>query len=66
MLCLVDQPCSTLCDPVDCSPPGPLSIGILKEEYWSGQPIASAGDLPHPGIELGSPALQEDSLSSEL
>ena len=28
------------------------------QEYWSGQPIPSPGDLPHPGTELGSPALQ--------
>ena len=35
------------------------------QEYWSGKPIPSPGDLPNPGIELGSPALQMDSLSSE-
>ena len=34
--------------------------------YWSGQPSLSPGDLPDPGIELGSPALQADSLSAEL
>ena len=34
-------------------------------EYWSGQPIPSPADLPDPGIELGSPALQEDSLPAE-
>ena len=34
-----------------------------KQEYWSG--IPSPGDLPDPGIELGSPALQADSLLSE-
>ena len=31
------------------------------QEYWSGWPIRSPGDLPHPGLELGSPALQADS-----
>jgi len=36
------------------------------QEYWSGQPICSPGELPNPGIELGSPALQEDSLPAEL
>ena len=36
------------------------------QEYWSGQPIPSPGDLPHPGIEPGSPALQADSLPTEL
>ena len=36
------------------------------QEYWSGQPIPSPGDLPYPGIKLGSPALQVDSLPAEL
>ena len=36
------------------------------QEYWSGHPIPSPADLPDPGIELGSPALQADSLPSEL
>ena len=35
-------------------------------EYWSGWPMPSPGDLPNPGIELGSPALQADSLPAEL
>ncbi|CAM9546194.1 unnamed protein product, partial [Rangifer tarandus platyrhynchus] len=40
-----------------------LSVGLLSQEYWSGLPFSSAGDLPGPGIELVSPAWQEDSLS---
>ena len=36
------------------------------QEYWSGWPISSPEDLPDPGIELGSPALQADSLPTEL
>ena len=36
-----------------------------RPEYWSGQPFPSPGDLPDPGIEPGSPALQADSLPSE-
>ena len=36
-----------------------------RQEYWSGLPFLSPGDLPDPGIELGSPALQVDSISSE-
>ena len=36
------------------------------QEYWSGQPIPSTGDLPDPGIEQGSPALQADSSPAEL
>ena len=36
-----------------------------RQEYWSGLPLLSSGDLPDPGIEPRSPALQEDSLLSE-
>ena len=36
------------------------------QEYWSGQPVPSPGDLPDPGVELGSPARQVDSWPSEL
>ena len=36
--------------------------GILKQEYWNGLPFPFAGDLPDPGIEPRSPALQADSL----
>ena len=36
------------------------------QEYWRGQPIPSSADLPHPGIEPGSPALQVDSLPTDL
>ena len=38
---------------------------IPKQEYCSGLPFPSLGDLPNPGIEPGSPALQADALSSE-
>ena len=40
-------------------------MGFSKEEYWSGLPCPSPGDLLNPGIKPGSPALQEDSLLSE-
>ena len=43
----------------------PLSMGFSRQEYWSGLPIPSPGNLPDPGIEPGSPALQADSLLSE-
>ena len=43
----------------------PLSVGFSQQEYWSGLPFPSPGDLPNPGIEPGSPALQADALSSE-
>ena len=44
----------------------PLSMGFSRQEYWSGLPFPSPGDLPDPGIEARSPALQADSLPSEL
>ena len=40
-------------------------MGFPRQEDWSGLPFPSPGDLPHPGLEPGSPALQEDSLPSE-
>ena len=43
----------------------PLTIGFSRQEYWSGSPFPSPGDLPNPGIEPGSPALQADALPSE-
>ena len=43
----------------------PLSVGFSRQEYWSGLPFLSPGDLPDPGIEPRSPALQEDSLLCE-
>ena len=60
----VSQLCPTLCDPVDCSLPG--FMGFSRQEYWSGLPFPSPGDLPDPGIESRSPALQADILTSEL
>ena len=41
----------------------PLSIGFSRQEYWSGLPFPSPGDLPDPGIEPLFPVLQADSLS---
>ena len=56
------QSCPTLCDPMDCSPPGSSVHGISQEEYWSWLPFPPPGDLPNPGIEPGSPPLQAGSL----
>ena len=42
-----------------------LSMGFPRQEYWNGLLFPSPGDLPDPGIEPGSPALQADSLLSE-
>ena len=62
---LVTQLCMTLCDPMDCSPPGSSVHGILQVRIleWVGFP--SPGALPNPGIEPRSPALQADSLLTE-
>ena len=43
----------------------PPSMGFSKQEYWSGLPFPSPGDLPDPGIEPGSPTFQADALTSE-
>ena len=43
----------------------PLFMGFSRQEYWSGLPFPSPGDLPDPGIEPRSPALQADALPSE-
>ena len=43
----------------------PPSMGFSRQEYWSGVPLPSPGDLPDPGIEPGSPAFQADSLTSK-
>ena len=46
-------------------PGAPLSMGFSRQEYWSGLPFPSPGDLPNPGIEPRSPALQANALPSE-
>ena len=51
--------CLTLCYFIDCNCKAPLSMGFPRQEYWSGLPFPSPGDLPNPGIEtpsLASPA----------
>ena len=104
-VCLVVQACPTLCDPVDVAHQAPLSMGLPRQEYWSGLPFPSLGifptqglnpgllhcrhifyflshqgrplilewvpypspgDLPDPGIEFGSLALQVNSLPDDL
>ena len=44
----------------------PQSLELSRQEYWSGLPFPSPGDLPHPGIEPEFPALQADSLMTEV
>ena len=43
----------------------PASMGFSRQEYWSGLPFPSPGDLPDPGIEPWSPSLQGDALTSQ-
>ena len=60
VLCAVTQLCLSLSDTMDYGSPDSSVHGVLRQEYWSGLPCSSPGDLPHPGIEptsLGSPAL---------
>ena len=61
---LVTKSCLTLATPWTLACQAPLSMGFSREEYWSGLPFPSPGDLP--GIKPGSPALQADSLPTEL
>ena len=45
-----------------CSPPDSSAMGFCRQEYWNGLPFPPPGNLPDPGIEPASPALQVDSL----
>ena len=56
--CSATQSCLTLCDPMDCSPSAPLSVGFFRQEYYSGLPFPPPGNLPDPGIKPMYPALQ--------
>ena len=61
---LATQSCQLFLNPWTVAPQlpaeAPLSMGFSKKEYWSGLPFPSPGDLPNPGIEPASPALQTD------
>jgi len=63
---LVAKSCPTLATPWIVACQAPLSMVFSRQEYWSGLPHPSPGDLPVPGIEPRSPALQADSLPTEL
>ena len=56
----------TLVTPWTVTCQAPLSLGFSRQEYWGGLPVPSPGDLPNPGIKPRSPALQADSLPTEL
>ena len=63
--CACAQSWSTLCDLVGWSRQAPLAVEFSRQEYWSGLPFRTPGDLPNPGMEpesLASPKLQADSL----
>ena len=62
---LVAQSYPTLCDPMDCSPPGSYVLRILQARILEWVAIPFSWDLPDPGIEPRSLSLQADSLPSE-
>ena len=62
---LVAKLCPTLATPWTVAGQASLSMGFSRQEYWSGLPFPSPGDLPNPGIEPRS-ALQADSSPPEL
>ena len=63
---LVAMLCSTLATPWTVALQAPLSMGFARQEYWSGLPFPTPGDVPDPRIEPGSPALQAEFLPTEL
>ena len=62
---LVAKLCLTLVTPCTVARQAPQSMGFSRQEYWSGLPCPSSGDLPNPGIKPRSPALQADSVPAE-
>ena len=63
---VLSQLCPTLCDPIDCRPPGSSVHRISRQEYWSGLPFPAPGDPPDPGIELTSHALAGGFFTTKL
>ena len=63
---LVAKSCPIPATPWTIAHQTPLSMGSSKQEYWSGLPFPSPGDLPNPGIRPRSHILQADSLPTEL
>ena len=65
-VCSVTESCLTLCDHMDYSPPDSSDMGFFRQEFWSGLPCLTPGDLPDPGTEPVCPvllALQADSFT---
>ena len=50
----VTRSCPSLCDSLNCGPPGPLSMGFSRQEYWSGLPFLPLRDLSKSGIEFAA------------
>ena len=65
MVSEVAKSCPTLCNAKTAAYQVPQFMGFSRQEYWSGLPFPFPGDLPDPGIEPRSPALQVDALPSE-
>ena len=63
-MCSVNHLCLTICDLMGCSHV-PLSMRFPRQEYWSGLPFPSPGDLTDPGIEPASPALEGGFFTTE-
>ena len=63
---LVAKSCLTLATPRTVACQAPQSMAFSRQEYWSGLPFPSPGDLPNPGIEPRSLAFQADSFPAEL
>ena len=65
VVCLLAKSCLPLCDPMDVAHQAPLSVELSRQEYWSGLPFSSPGDLPDPEIKSGSPALAGEFFTTE-
>ena len=63
--CSVAKLCPIIATSLTVAHQAPLSMRFPRQEYWSGLPFPSPGDLPDPGIKPWSPALQEDSLPTK-
>ena len=60
------QWCPTLVTPWTVAYQAPPPMRFSRQEYWSGLPFPSPGDLPDPGIEPGSSTFQADALTSAI